>query len=83
MKQTCNESPLSGFDHVGIHHRLILPPVSPEISGGHAKAVSAVGLKSEARISARAPLLVVTVSAVLRGRSAAGGCASGAIGAGA
>jgi hypothetical protein len=38
-----------GFDHVGIHHWLILPPVSPEISGGHAKAVSAVGLKSEVR----------------------------------
>jgi hypothetical protein len=38
-----------GFDHVGIHHWLILPAVSPEISGGHAKAVSAVGLKSEAR----------------------------------
>jgi hypothetical protein len=37
------------FDHVGIHHRLILPPVSPEISAGHAKAVSAVGLRSEAR----------------------------------
>jgi len=55
MKQASNESALSmtpinnGFDHVGIHHRLILPPVSPEISGGHAKAVSAAGLKCEAR----------------------------------
>jgi hypothetical protein len=32
------------FGHGGIHHQLVLPPVSQEISGSHAKAVSAVGL---------------------------------------
>src|SRR5258706_1636496 len=61
MKQACHEPPLSmtpannGFDHVGIHHRLILPPVSPEISDGHAEAVSALGLKSEPPTRARGP----------------------------
>jgi hypothetical protein len=66
MKQACHKSRLSmtpikqrAFDHVGIHHWLILPAVSPEISGGHAKAVSAVWPEKRGADLSPRPLAVI------------------------
>jgi hypothetical protein len=38
-------NPTTGFDHVGLHHWLDLPPLLPELSGGRAKAERILGLK--------------------------------------